>query len=110
MVTGDQMEEHALHEVAQPAPIRIGSAKIAVQQPHGEFLKQLLGGLGIAEGPAEIPADRSSVAIEQPLLSRLDGLCGSLMRLPPDRPERGDLAQPLVPRLASPALLRVGPA
>ena len=95
MVIRDQVEENSFDKVAKPATLRIDPVTIATKKTQGEFLRELVGGVGIAQGAKEIAVDGTAVPLHQLLLS-----CGRRLRwaafgLAHDRPERGNATQVL---------------
>src|SRR5262245_29466486 len=67
VVIGDEMKESALHEIAKPAPLWVGPAKITVNQLQCKFLKYIINSVRTRKKLAQVAANRAGVSLEQEL-------------------------------------------
>ena len=96
LMIDDQVEESGLDEIAKPAACGVGAAKIAVQEPQRELLEQLVSRVRIAYGGQEIAMDSAAVPFQQLALSVTSRGSSLAMCLTDQRPQRGDVAQPVL--------------
>src|SRR5262245_23022185 len=50
VVVGDQVDQDALDEVAEPAALRVGTGQVAAEEAESKLLSQVVGRLGLPEG------------------------------------------------------------
>ncbi len=67
MVVDHQVVDRALHKVAKAALARVRVLEVATEKPQGEFLGQVLGGIGVPQRGQQVTLDGPAVAAHQPL-------------------------------------------
>src|SRR5262249_51413174 len=98
LVVGDQMEQDALQEIPETAPLAVGPAQVAVEEAERELLEQLLGGIGIAQYAEQVAAGGPPPMFQQLEEGLPRGLPRLAVRLRQQRPVRADLTQAGVQR------------
>jgi hypothetical protein len=89
------MKERAFHEIAKPAALGVGAPQLAVHQPEGKLLEDFIHGVRIVQHFAQVAPGRAAVALQQLLAGTVRYLGRGLMRLPNQRPQSRDQAEPL---------------
>src|SRR5262249_54871586 len=89
--------KHSPHEIAKTAALRVSTPKVAADKAQREFLGQILGGVRVAQGAAEVAVDRQPVALYQLLLGGGDHIGRAAVSLANDRPECRNAVEGLIP-------------
>ena len=85
-----------LEEVAEPALAGVGVPEIAAEEPQGKFLREVIGGLRVAERGQQVAMDSASVSSHQRGLG-FGGFRGpAIVGLENGRPMRLDPAEVVV--------------
>src|SRR5262249_51169163 len=89
----DQVIERRLEVIAEPAAIRVGVAKVSLQEVERKLRVELVGTVRISRSTQQIPVDRRAIPFEDlgPRETRLT--IDALLRSEKRCPRRGDLAQ-----------------
>src|SRR5262249_56396463 len=103
-------EQDGLDVIAETAAPGIDAAELATDQGQAELLSQVVGRGRVAQGGQEVAVDRAAVALEDLLLGGGRLRPRAAVGLLQERPDRGNLAEPVLGGGIHRGLLFVGRA
>src|SRR5262249_12673962 len=89
------MIKNPFQVVTKTAPLRVRTTEIAMQKTTSEYLKQLVGAVGITHRGQQITAGCSTVTFEKLTLRGHDRVARFFVSMAHHRPQRGNPAQPI---------------
>jgi hypothetical protein len=94
-MVGEQMGEDGLDVIAETAALGIGPLEVAADEAQGEFLRQLVGLVGVVQDRVQEALDGAGVAVPQRRLRGGDARALALMGVEDQRPARRNAAEAL---------------